>query len=400
MKLAVLGATGSIGRSALDLAEMFPEIEIKALSCGSQVELMAQLVQRHRPELVAVLGLDEKVRLEAILKNQVHRPEVLCGPEGQIAVAVSSEAEVVLSAIVGQAGLLPTYAAVAKGLKVALANKEALVMAGDLLMPLAARSGASIIPVDSEHSAIFQVLGGNLTTPDVRRLILTASGGPFRGLKPADLAKVTLRQALKHPNWSMGPKITCDSATMMNKGLEIIEAHHLFKVPYDRLEVVIHPQSVVHSIVEFIDGSQISQAGPTDMRLALAYALSYRGRWPLLSDGSWPGLKNFQPLNLSEIGQLTFEEPDCETFRALKLARAAAVTGGTAPAVLTCANEEAVGLFLKEAIGFTDIWALVEMVLEQTSVEAVESLEQIFEVAQTARRQTGELARKLPNGCP
>ena len=395
MKLAILGATGSIGQSTLNLAEIFPQIEIVALGCGHQTELMADLIKRHRPALVSTCDLEGKLRLEALLKGADHHPEVLHGPAGQIAVATESGAEVVLSAIVGQAGLPPTYAAVAKGLKVALANKESLVMAGDILMSLAQRTGAKIVPVDSEHSAIFQALGGQLLAPNIRRLIITASGGPFRGFKAAELEKVTLSQALKHPNWSMGPKITCDSATLMNKGLEVIEAHYLFKLPYERLEVLVHPQSVVHSIVEFIDGSQISQSGPTDMRLAIAYSLSHPERWPLLSTESAPnGLADYKPLNLTQV-PLTFEEPDCKSFRALTLAREAGLAGGLAPIVLTCANEEAVSLFLKGEIGFTDICRLVEEALNTMPPQPVATVEEVLAAADEARKRTFELARNF-----
>jgi 1-deoxy-D-xylulose-5-phosphate reductoisomerase len=266
-----------------------------------------------------------------------------------------------------------------------------MVMGGDLLMPLAAETGAEIVPVDSEHSAIFQILGW-LRGRHVRRLILTASGGPFRGLKAADLEKVTRDEALHHPRWSMGPKITCDSATMMNKGLEIIEAHHLFGLPYDQLEVVVHPQSVIHSIVEFVDGVQMAQSGPTDMRPAIAYALSHPARWPLLPDGRGHGLDNYFPLELPRFafnqwrGHLTFEEPDYETFRALGLAGAAGRAGGTAPAILTSANEEAVDLFLAGAIGFADIIRLVEQVMEAMPSEPLKSVAQAQRVVREARR--------------
>lgn len=394
MKLTILGATGSIGRSALDLAGIFPEIEIVAMTCGRNVELMAEQVRRHRPGLVAVFGGREKHRLETLLADMgPAKPAILCGEDGQIRAATESGAEVVLSAIVGGAGLRPTFAAVQKGLKVALANKESLVMGGELIMPLAAETGAEIVPVDSEHSAIFQVLGG-LTAHNVRRLILTASGGPFRGLKAEALEKVTMDEALHHPRWSMGPKITCDSATMMNKGLEIIEAHHLFSLPYDRLEVVVHPQSVVHSIVEYVDGAQIAQSGPADMRLAIAYALSHPERWPLLPDGRGGGLENFAPLDLARFafnqwrGHLTFEEPDYQTFRALGLAEAAGRAGGTAPTILTSANEEAVNLFLSGAIGFTDIIHLVEQVLETLPTVPLTSIDQALNLAKEARRLT------------
>jgi len=403
MKLAILGATGSIGQNALDLAAAFSEqIEITALTCGGRVEILAEDIVRYRPKVVAVAGPDEAAKLTIILneKKVARRPEILHGTAGQIAAAVESGAEVVLSAIVGGAGLQPTFAAVGAGLKVALANKESLVVGGELLMPLAAAKGAAIVPVDSEHSAIFQVLGG-LEGRDVRRLILTASGGPFRGLKADDLEKVTLDEALHHPRWNMGPKITCDSATMMNKGLEIIEAHHFFNMPYDRLEVVVHPQSVVHSIVEYQDGAQMMQAGPTDMRQVIAFALSYPDRWPLLPGPDGGGLTSFFPLELPRFafnqwrGHLTFEEPDYDTFKALRLAENAGRVGGTAPAIMCSSNEEAVGLFLSGAIGFTDIIRLVEQVMEAIPATPLTDLEEAIEIADHARRMTKSFSLDL-----
>lgn len=401
MKIAILGATGSVGSNALELVDVFPEIEITALTCSRNVAKMAEAIKRYHPAIVAVDGNPEKESLEALLGDLGRsKPQILCGVEGQIAAATESGADVVLSAIVGEAGLRPTFAAVSKGLKVALANKESLVMGGELIMPLAAKTGAEIVPVDSEHSAIFQVLG-RLRAPHVRRLILTASGGPFRGLKTDDLEKVTLDEALHHPRWSMGPKITCDSATLMNKGLEVIEAHHLFNIPYDQLEVVIHPQSVVHSIVEYIDGSQLSQSGPADMRLAIAYALSHPDRWPLLPKPDGGGLANYAPLQLAQFafnqwrGHLTFEEPDYKTFKALRLAESAGRAGGSAPVFLTCANEEAVNLFLSGIIGFADITRLVEQVMETVKVTQLTDLEQIFDLAEEAKRLTKSFALDL-----
>jgi len=394
MKLAILGATGSIGQNALDLAGRFPEhLEITALTCGRKVDLLAEAIGRHRPAVAAVYGPPERERLIERLKalGLSPLPEILCGEEGQIAAAVESGADTVLSALVGGAGLAPTFAAVKAGLKLALANKESLVVGGELMMPLAAASGTEIVPVDSEHSAIFQVLGG-LGHQNVRRLLLTASGGPFRGLKADDLEKVTVDEALNHPRWSMGPKITCDSATMMNKGLEIIEAHHLFNMPYDRIEVLVHPQSVVHSIVEYHDGAQMMQAGPTDMRQVIAYALSHPDRWPLIPGGSAQGLNGYFPLDLPRFsfnqwrGHLTFEAPDYDTFPALGLAEKAGRAGGIAPAVLCSANDEAVSLFLAGAIGFTDIARLLEQTLEAIPNCPLKDLDQAQAVAAEARR--------------
>jgi 1-deoxy-D-xylulose-5-phosphate reductoisomerase len=336
------------------------------------------------------------------LSGLVEPPEIVCGPEGYAAVAAESEAEVVISAIVGLAGLPPTLAAVERGRKVALANKESLVAGGELLLPLARRTGAEIIPVDSEHSALFQLLGGLSCSGDVRRLFLTASGGPFRGRPAAALEKVTREEALAHPRWVMGPQVTCDSATMMNKGLELIEAHHLFGLPYDQMEVLVHPQSVVHALVEYLDGAQSAALGPADMRLAIAYALSHPRRWPLLPGPSGLGLSGLSPLDLPGLagakggpGSLTFEPPDHETFPALRLAEAAGREGGTAPAVLLGANEEAVRLFLGGRIGFLDIPRLVRRTLEALPAEPLTGLEQILTVSGQARRLAGSLARKL-----
>lgn len=391
MKLAILGATGSIGENSLRVAEAFPDkIEICALTCGFKVEKLAQAIVRHRPPVVAVHGPRERERLLAVLADMPPGPcpEILYGPAGQAAAATQSGAEMVLSAIVGQAGLPPTAAAVRAGLKLALANKESLVIGGELLMKQAAESGSLINPVDSEHSAIFQIMGG-WRTPALRRVILTASGGPFRGLKAVDLREVSREQALRHPSWRMGPKISCDSATMMNKGFELIEAHHLFGLPYEQLEVLVHPQSLIHSIVEFVDGAQMMQAGPSDMRQAIAYALSYPERWPLLDKG-------FPSLNLAAQppeGRLSFEAPDAETFRCLTLAQEAGKRGGTAPAVLCGANDEAVDLFLAGAIKFLDIPRLVEEALNLIPFSPLSSVEQGLAVVEDASRLVRELAQ-------
>ena len=395
MKLAILGATGSIGRSALDLAGAFPGlIQVTALSCARQVRVMVRDIAVHRPRLVAVAGPGERHELLALLSD--HRitdpPEILCGSEGYEAVAAESEAEVVLSAIVGLDGLAPTLAAVKQGRKVALANKESLASSGELLMPLARKTGAEIVPVDSEHSALFQLLGG-LTCPEgVSRLVLTASGGPFLGFSARELEKVTRNEALAHPRWRMGPQVTCDSATMMNKGLELIEAHHLFSLSYDRLKILVHPQSIVHALVEYIDGSQSALLGPPDMRIAIAYALSHPRRWPLLPGPEAHGLAHLFPLDLPNLscarwqGHLTFELPDYETFQALRLAEAAGREGGTAPAILIGANEEAVRLFLDGAIGFADISRLVRQTMEVLPSGPLTCFDQIQSVSAEARR--------------
>ncbi len=397
MKLAVLGATGSIGQSALAIARAFPEyVEIAALTCASQVEIMAEAVLEFRPPLVAVAGEAERAELLKILYELECEkpPEILCGPEGQTAAATESGADTVLSAIMGGAAMPPTFAAIKKGLRVALANKESMVMGGDLLMPLARKTGAEIVPVDSEHSAIFQALGGRLSAEGIHRLILTASGGPFRGFTAEQLAKVKREQALRHPRWEMGAKITCDSATLMNKGLEIIEAHHLFGLPYEQIDVLIHPQSVVHSIVEYVDGSQVAQMGPTDMRLPIAYALSCPARWPLLERLHLNSLPLSAVAFQSHRGHLTFEAADWENFPALSLAVQAGKEGGTAPAVLSGADEAAVGLFLAGRIGFTDIARLVGKVLDKIPARPVDSIETAMAAEGEARKKVEELALK------
>ena len=394
IKLAILGATGSIGTNTLDLAEKFPDkIKIVSLSCGRNVERLAGQIRQFQPKIAAVADAEAAGRLRTILADMglSPRPQILWGPEGLSTAATEAGADTVLSAIVGEAGLVPTWASVRAGLQVALANKESLVLGGELLMPLAKKTGSEIVPVDSEHSAIFQVMEGR-RAEDLHRIILTASGGPFRGMTSEDLESVCLDNALQHPRWSMGPKITCDSATMMNKGLEVIEAHHLFGVNYDQIEVLVHPQSVVHSLVEFIDGSQLMQAGPTDMRLVIAYALSHPYRWPLLPDGGRGGLTNLKALDLAGLafnqwrGHLTFEEPDRRTFRALALAEQVGRIGGTAPAIMSSANEEAVNLFLSGAICFADIIRVVERTMEAATIKALNSIDEALEAAAEGRR--------------
>jgi len=389
IKLAVLGASGSIGQSALSLARNFPEkIEITALSAGKNVKQLSEDIISFKPKQVAVLSELERKQLKEILEKKSFKsvPEILVGPTGLEKLSAESGAEAVLSAIVGAAGLKPTWAALKKGLIIALANKESLVLAGELIMPLAFDR---LRPVDSEHSAIFQALGGNLYSSNLRRIILTASGGPFRGFSLKELESVTVEMALNHPNWSMGPKITCDSASMMNKGLEIIEAHHLFQVPYDKIEVLVHPQSLVHSMVEFKDGSLMAQLGKPDMRLALAYSLSVPQRWPLLASEDSPGLTNFSPLDL--FGELFFEPVNREAFRAMTLAETAGRRGGTAPAILNGANEEAVAAFLEHRLKFARIPEVIEECLSR--VVSVKLLE--VEEALEADRLGRETARKI-----
>jgi len=372
-RLAVLGATGSIGESTLDVVRRFPDrFRVVALAAGGRrIDRLAAQVRETGARWVAV---PDETAAEALRCRGV-TAEILAGPQGLVQVAGLEEADVVVSAVVGAAGLLPTYAAVLAGKTVALANKESLVAAGEVVMAAARRTGARILPVDSEHSALFQALEGR-DPGQVRRLILTASGGPFRGRSRGSLAGVGVDEALAHPNWSMGPKITVDSATLMNKGLEVIEARWLFDVPADRIDVAVHPESIVHSLVEFVDGSLIGQLGPPDMRIPIAYALSYPERLPL-SDLS---------VDLVRAGRLTFEEPDREAFPCLGLAYEALRAGGTAPAVLSGANEEAVAAFLARRLGFLEIAEAVAAALEAHQPHPLTTVQEALEADLWARR--------------
>ncbi|UCG11206.1 MAG: 1-deoxy-D-xylulose-5-phosphate reductoisomerase [Deltaproteobacteria bacterium] len=377
--IAILGSTGSIGRNTLNVVEQFPErFRVVALAAGRNIDLLAEQIQRHRPKLVAVfdqqLARDLMGRVEPA--TDLH---VLAGGEGYQQVAACPEADMVLSAMVGAAGLEPTLSAVRAGKDVALANKETLVMAGALVMEEVRKNGVRLLPVDSEHSAIFQAMEGN-RRKDVKRILLTASGGPFLNMTMEQLQSVTPNQALAHPNWVMGPKITIDSATLMNKGLEVIEAKWLFDEPVDKIEVHIHPQSVVHSMVEYVDGSVIAQMGIPDMRSPIAYALAYPSRLPL----------DLPPLDLFSLKTLTFLEPDLSRFPCLDLAFAACRTGGSMPAVLNAANEVAVQAFLDRRIPFTGIARLVGEAMEEHVVEPAGELEELLEADNWARRRTEE----------
>jgi len=374
--LVILGSTGSIGVSTLDVITEYPDrYRVVALTAGNNHSLLAEQIRRFRPEIVAVRENDDRLLLKDALGEDA--PEILSGEAGMLACARHPDAEMVVSAIVGAAGLLPTMAAIESGKDVALANKETLVTAGPLVMEAVLRKKVSLFPVDSEHSAIFQALEGHRRS-DVHRLILTASGGPFRSRSVDDLKAVTPDDALAHPNWNMGRKISIDSATMMNKGLEVIEARWLFDIPADRIAVHVHPQSIVHSMVEYRDGSVIAQMGIPDMKLPIAYALSYPERLPL----------NLPPLDLCDTGSLTFEAPDLERFPCLALAYEALEMGGTAPAVLNAANEVAVDAFLGGTIGFLDISAIIGTVLRRTVPEALETIEQVLSADLWAREET------------
>jgi 1-deoxy-D-xylulose-5-phosphate reductoisomerase len=372
--VAVLGSTGSVGTRALDVVRSMPErLRVVALSGHSRWDLLAEQAAEFRPEVV-VVGTDTGAeRLVEALPGDVR---VLQGPEGIQAAAEWENADVVLSAISGAAGLPAALAAVDAGKALALANKESVVMCGAVLAERAQASGSRILPVDSEHSAIFQLLAG-VKRSDVRHVCLTASGGPFLGLSREDLARVTLEQALNHPTWDMGAKITVDSATMMNKALEVIEARWLFGLPVDRIRVLVHPQSIVHGMVELVDGSVLAHLGSPDMRLPIKHALCYPERVEAAGDR----------LDLASMRRLEFLEPDFEAFPALALGYRVAEAGGTSGAVLSAANEVAVEAFVSERIGFTEIDQLVETVLDRHEVVAEPSLEQVFEADDWAREE-------------
>ena len=379
-RVTLLGGTGSIGLRTLELVSSFPEeFSIAGFGArGSNVELIADLCRKYSPQAVALLDPAAVDRLAVLLPDP--RPELLSGPEGLVALTRDVDADVVLSALVGGAGLLPTMAAIEAGRPVALANKETLVMAGRLMTAAARRRHVPLLPVDSEHSAIFQCLVGH-NRGDVHRILLTGSGGPFRELPKAAFARVTVDDALRHPTWKMGPKITIDSATLMNKGLEIIEARWLFDVTPDRVQVVIHPQSIVHSMVEYVDGVIMAQLGVADMGVPILYALTYPERRPA------PGAR----LDLPRVGQLTFFEPDVERFPCVRLARAALEQGGSAPVVLNAANEIAVAAFLDRRIAFTRIAELIEHALESTAHRELTAVDECVAIDADARRMVEAL---------
>lgn len=375
-RLAILGSTGSIGVNTLDIVRQFPErFEVVSLSAGLNIELLKDQILRFRPRAVSVLNQEAARELQkGIAPRDV---EVVYGVEGLIRVATHPEVDQVVSAIVGAVGLIPTLSAIKTGKSIALANKEPLVMAGKIVMEEAKKNGVRILPVDSEHSAIFQSLLGH-RKEDIHRLILTASGGPFLNLPFSKLHEVTVRDALNHPHWDMGKKITIDSASLMNKGLEVIEACWLFDISVEKIIVRIHPQSVVHSMVEYIDGSIIGQMGIADMRIPIAYALSFPERLSLKLDS----------LDLSQVGPLTFSPPDLEKFPCLRLAYQSIEIGETMPAILNAANEAAVNGFLEGSIKFTDIPLLIQRVMEEHEVKTARTIEDILRADQWAREKT------------
>jgi len=379
--IAILGSTGSIGRSTLDvIAQNRERFRVVALAAGSNIGLFEEQIRAFSPSLVSVA--DKEAALA--LRKRLRGVEILCGTEGVNSVAAHPEADFVLSAIVGSAGLVPTMTAIKAGKTIGLANKETLVMAGDIVMAEAKRNRVRIIPVDSEHSAVSQCLEGR-NSAEVRRIILTASGGPFVGMKKNDLKNIKAKEALKHPNWSMGRKISIDSATLMNKGLEVIEACWLFGLPPEKIDVLIHQQSIIHSLVEFRDMSCLAQMSVPDMRGPISYALSYPDRLAEPISG----------LELEKIGSLTFRKPDHDMFPCLSYAYEAIKTGGTVPAALNAANEVAVYAFLDNKIGFNDIPAVIRKTVEQHSVKALPGLDDVLEADRWAREIAGKYVKEL-----
>ncbi len=384
--ITLLGSTGSIGTQTLDLVAQYPErFRVVGLTSHSNVVLLAEQVRQFRPQIVAI-GREELLpELRSLLTGIQPLPELVAGSEGLCQVAAHPAAQRVVTGIVGCAGLLPTLAAIRAGKDIALANKETLVAGGPVVLPLVQEYGVKLIPVDSEHSAIFQCLQG-VPEGALRRILLTASGGAFRDWPAEKLDQVTLADALKHPNWVMGRKITIDSATLMNKGLEVIEAHWLFGLDYDHIDILIHPQSIIHSLIELADTSVLAQLGWPDMHLPLLYGLS----WPERLATPW------DPLDLVKLGSLTFKAPDHRKYPCMKLAYAAGRAGGTLPAVLNAANEAVVALFLEERIRFLDIPRLLEQVCERHQVIADPSLEDILQVDAWARREMAQRAEQAP----
>jgi 1-deoxy-D-xylulose-5-phosphate reductoisomerase len=380
-RLLILGSTGSIGTQALDVVERAAgEFEIVGLSAGTAHEDLIAQARAHGVDRIALSDPDAAARAaEAWTAG-----EVLAGPEGLVRLVAESDADLVLNAIVGSAGLGPTIVALTEGIDVALANKESLVVGGELVTALGEATGAQLIPVDSEHSALHQLIGGE-RAGTVERVVITASGGPFRGRSRAEMEDVTVEQALRHPTWAMGGKITIDSATLMNKGLEVIEAHHLFGTPYDRIDVVVHPQSIVHAMVSLIDGATLAHLGHPDMRVPIAYALHH----PERVDVPVPRL------DLAQVGALTFEPPDLEAFPCLRLSREAAKEGGTGPCVLNAANEVAVHAVLGGRMGFMGIPAVIEQTLERVPAVRVHAFESLYAADAEARAVAGELVGAL-----
>ena len=379
-QIAILGSTGSIGRNALQVIDALgPGYQVVALSAHTNVQLLAEQARQYRPAFVAVTDTDCAPQLGKLIAGL--DVEILAGPDSLADIAQLEEVDIVLAAVVGAAGLPAILAAGRKGKRLAIANKEPLVIAGELLRKETENNGGLILPVDSEHSAVFQAMQSG-SHEEVKRIILTGSGGPFREATAQDIQNATLEEALSHPVWSMGPKITIDSATMMNKAFEIIEARWLFDMPVEKIEVLIHPESIIHSLVEFVDGSTIAQLGEPDMCLPIQYALTYPARVAGIA----------RELRLEDIGQLTFAKPNLDTFRALSLAYEVARAGGTAPVVFNAANEAAVEEFLAGRIKFVSIVEFIEHCLNKHSIKTTVSLEELLEADAWARREVTELA--------
>ncbi|HEY4451467.1 MAG TPA: 1-deoxy-D-xylulose-5-phosphate reductoisomerase [Solirubrobacteraceae bacterium] len=379
-RLLILGSTGSIGTQALDVCTRSSELELVGLSAERSWEALVAQARAHGVADIALADRDAGARAAEIWTDG----RVLAGPEGLVRLVVESRADLVLNALVGSAGLGPTVATLGEGIDLALANKESLVVGGELVTALAEATGAQIVPVDSEHTALHQLLAGQQPGA-VERLTITASGGPFRGRARDELKDVTVKQALAHPTWAMGGKITIDSATLMNKGLEVMEAHHLFGTPYERIDVVVHPQSLVHGIVQLTDGAMLAHLGPPDMRIAISYALHGGESAPL----------PIEPLDLAAVGALTFEPVDLDAFPCLRLAGEAARAGGTAPCVLNAANEIAVHAFLAGRLRFLEIPAVIERALSELGSEPVRSFESLYEADRRAREHAGEAVAAL-----
>jgi 1-deoxy-D-xylulose-5-phosphate reductoisomerase len=379
-RLLILGSTGSIGTQALDVYRRGDEIELVGLSAESSWEVLVEQARAHGVSRIALA--DE--RAAALAAQAWSEGEVLAGAEGLVRLVVESQADLVLNALVGSAGLGPTVATLGEGIDLALANKESLVVGGELVVALAEATGAQIVPVDSEHTALHQLLAGQAPGV-VDRLTITASGGPFRGRRQQELQDVTVKEALAHPTWAMGGKITIDSATLMNKGLEVMEAHHLFGTPYDRIDVLIHPQSLIHGLIQLADGAMLAHLGPPDMRIAISYALH----------GGESVDLGLAPLDLAAAGELTFEAVDLQAFPCLRLAGEAARAGGTAPCVLNAANEIAVHSFLEGRLRFVEIPQVIERTLSLLGSEPVRAFESLYEADRRARSVATEAATAL-----
>jgi 1-deoxy-D-xylulose-5-phosphate reductoisomerase len=378
-KVLILGSTGSIGTQALDVIGRSRDLQVVGLAAGGGWELTVEQAREHGVPAIALADPSAAERARETWSGRV-----LAGEEGVTELIATSGADLVLNGIVGAAGLGSTVVALTEGIDVALANKESLVVGGELVMALAEATGTRLLPVDSEHTALHQMIGG-LPPGSIGRLIITASGGPFRGRAGADLADVTVEDALAHPTWAMGGKITIDSATLMNKGLELMEAHHLFGTPYERIDVVVHPQSLIHGLVQLADRAMLAHIGPRDMRVAISYALH---------DGQSVDLP-LEPIDLVAVGELTFEPVDLDAFPALRLAREAATSGGTAPCVLNAANEVAVHAFLDGRIPFTGIAAVIERVLEEMPARPVTHFDDLFATDAEARQRSEDQVRGL-----